>query len=146
MLIFVTRGPMARWQYWNGSAWRNERTLKLEFTSLSPCQLVRVEGATNVRKLSAGELADFKIQQQKRWSNGGIAVYQLSNSTLTERNLLVNKGQTTWTIDDSASGEAIWIFSGRATTEAAASGMDRWRYINATDAWKQGDITVRCLD
>ena len=135
---------MARWQYWNGSAWRHERTLKLEFTSLSPCQLVRVEGATNVRKLSAGELADFKIQQQKSWSNGGIAVYQLSNSTLTERNLLVNKGQTTWTIDDSTSGDAVWIFSGRATNSPTTEA--RWRYINATDAWKQGDITVRCLD
>ena len=144
MLIFVTRGSMARWQYWNGSAWRNERTLKLEFTSLSPCQLVRVEGATNVRKLSAGELADFKIQQQKRWSNGGIAVYQLSNSTFTERNLLVNKGQTTWTIDDSPSGHAVWIFSGRATNSPTTEA--RWRYINSTDAWKQGDFTVRCLD
>ena len=122
----------------------------MEFTSLSPCQLVQVEGATNVRKLSVSELTDFKIQL-KRWSNGGIAVYQLSNSTLTERNLLVNKGQTTWTIDDSESGEAVWIFSGRGrnpptTTEAAASGEARWQYINGTDAWKQGDITVRCLD
>ena len=48
LLIFlsvVTAMPESNWQYWDGDKYNeDDNTLTLEFSSLSPCQLLKVDG------------------------------------------------------------------------------------------------------
>ena len=144
--------PQKEWQYWDGSEWRNDdSTLALEFASLPPpCQLVEVEGDADVRKHHSSRLGNYKIQQN-RWSRGR-PVYQL-DSVLELWYLSVKKGSTDWSISPSTTGIDDWISSGRATNspadvEAAGSvrvGETMWTHWDG-NAWKEGNITVKCLD
>ena len=149
--------PQRGWEYWTGSEIRNnDSTLALEFASLPPpCQLVGVEGDADVRKNHASKLGNYRIQQN-RWSRGR-PVYQL-NSELEVWYLLVKNYKTIWSISSSTTSTDEWstddwIYSGRGTNsptdvEAAgnvAHGQTRWSYWDG-NAWKEGNITVKCLD
>ena len=144
--------PKSGWEY--GS--NDDSTLALEFASLpSPCQLVEVDGDSEVRKHQASKLGNYRIQQN-RWSRGR-PVYQL-NSELEVWYLLVKNYKTIWSISSSTTSTDEWstddwIYSGRGTNsptdvEAAgnvAHGQTRWSYWDG-NAWKEGNITVKCLD
>ena len=55
------RPPSSQWLYWDGKKWNNNDTsLTLEFTTLSPCQLVRVAGKGDVVKKRGSELGDYR--------------------------------------------------------------------------------------
>ena len=53
--------PLRQWTYWDGKKWNdNDTTLTLEFTTLSPCQLVRVAGEGDVVKEQGSSLGDYR--------------------------------------------------------------------------------------
>ena len=53
--------PADEWLYYDGKKWNNNDTsLTLEFTSLSPCQLVRVEGEGDVVEKQGSRLGDYR--------------------------------------------------------------------------------------
>ena len=50
------------WLYWDGEKWNNNDTsLTMEFTSLSPCKLVRVVGDEDVVKEVGSSLGDYRF-------------------------------------------------------------------------------------
>ena len=50
-----------KWVYWDGKTWNNDdTTLTLDFTALSPCQLVRVSGKGDVVKKQSSNLGDYR--------------------------------------------------------------------------------------
>ena len=55
--------PMrSNWLYWDGKKWNNNDTsLTLEFTSLSPCKLVRVVGGEDVVEKVGSSLGDYRF-------------------------------------------------------------------------------------
>ena len=55
--------PMtSNWLYWDGKKWNNNDTsLTLEFTSLSPCKLVRVVGDGDVVEKVGSSLGEFRF-------------------------------------------------------------------------------------
>ena len=50
------------WFYWDGENknWKDDPSLTLEFTSLSPCHLVRVKGKGGVVKKEASSLGKYR--------------------------------------------------------------------------------------
>ena len=54
--------PIDDWYYWSedGEWTNNDPSLTLEFTSLSPCQLVRVAGKGGVVKKQSSSLGDYR--------------------------------------------------------------------------------------
>ena len=58
-----TSQPMTNnWFYWDGEKWNNNDTsLKLEYTSIYPCQLVRVAGKGDVLKKVGDSLGDYRF-------------------------------------------------------------------------------------
>ena len=58
-----TSVPMTTgWLYWDGEEWNNNDTsLTLEFTSLSPCKLVRVAGEGDVVEKQGNSLGDYRF-------------------------------------------------------------------------------------
>ena len=142
--------PTTGWQYSDGSKFNdNDTTLVLEFSSLNPCRLVRVDGDAEVKRLHSSSLGDYALQIG-RWSSGR-PVYQLINSQV-ERYLLVKEGNTVWYIQSSTNTTRAYISSGRATNSPTAPeagsnlrfGVTKWRYSDS--GWKEGDITVECID
>ena len=71
-----------------------------------------------------------------------------------ERYLLVKEGKVNWSIQSSTNATEAYITSGRATNsptapEAGSSlrfGRTRWRWAYSDPEWKEGDITVECID
>ena len=53
----------SNWLYWDGKKWNNNDTsLTLEFTSLSPCKLVRVAGnQEDVVEKQGNSLGDYRF-------------------------------------------------------------------------------------
>ena len=62
-LTVVTAMLEHSWQYWDGDKYNNDDTLTLEFTALSPCQLVRVDGQVNVIFRQAFNFGDYRSIQ-----------------------------------------------------------------------------------
>ena len=55
------RPPYDQWSYYDEKKWNNNDTsLTLEFTTLSPCQLVRVEGEGDVVEKQGSRLGDYR--------------------------------------------------------------------------------------
>ena len=142
--------PTTGWKYYDGSKRNdNDTTLALEFSSLNPCRLVRVDGDAEVKRARSFSMGDYALQIG-RWSCGR-PVYQLINSQV-ERYLLVRKGKDRWSIQSSTNATTSFIKSGRATNSPTAPeagsclrvGVTKWRYSDS--GWKEGDITVECID
>lgn len=141
--------PSSGWDYSDGSWMSDDTTLGLEFSSLSSCRMIRVEGDVEVRKHRSTELGDYRLQTNK-WSCGR-PVYQLVNSAV-ERYLLVQYGQVEWRLKSSVNTSTAFIQSGKATNSptSAEAGpkvkdrLTRWRY-DSNSVWKEGDITVSCI-
>ena len=56
--------PVDNWYYSDGEIFNNnDPSLTLEFTSLSPCQLVRVAGEGGVVKEQSSSLGDYRSAQ-----------------------------------------------------------------------------------
>ena len=57
--------PVDNWYYGSGiGGWNNnDPSLTLEFTSLSPCQLVRVAGEGSVVEVQSSSLGDYRSAQ-----------------------------------------------------------------------------------
>ena len=52
----------SNWLYSNGKKWYNDDTsLTFEFTSLSPCKLVRVVGSESVVERVGSSLGDYRF-------------------------------------------------------------------------------------
>ena len=50
-----------RWTYWDGEKWNDDDTsLTLKFTTLSPCQLVRVAGEGDVVEQQGSSLGNYR--------------------------------------------------------------------------------------
>ena len=59
--------PTRSWEYWWTGSWRSgwgddDTSLTLEFTSLSPCQLVRVAGEGEVVRKQGSSLGDYRSE------------------------------------------------------------------------------------
>ena len=53
--------PTRDWEYVKNGRWNDDDTsLTLEFTSLSPCQLVRVKGEGDVLQKKGSSLGDYR--------------------------------------------------------------------------------------
>jgi len=165
--------PRTNWLYENVDKWLDnsnkwisgskrwsddDRTLKLEYTTLSPCKVVRVAGSGRVLNReteSLGFFGYFRLQEG-RWSEGRPVYKKGSGSTA--QFLRVNNKNAYWVIGDSTTGYGNWIKSGRATNSPTSSraggsgrfGVTRWRYAAARLRsgdwvdWKEGDISVTC--
>ena len=143
--------PATGWEYLgNDNAWKSDdRTLALEFSSLSPCQVIHVEADEEVRKYVGHKMGNYSLQE-KRWSSGR-PIYQKTNSE-QEWYLLVPNKTTIWVIRSSITdkGAKKWVASGRATnlpTDAEAGprpsdGVSQWRYYG--NGYKEGNISLSC--
>merc|ERR1712013_356110 len=141
--------PRANWRYYNGKKWLDDDgTLKLDYTTLSPCKLVRVASSGFWFLLHSSRLDDYRLQEG-RWSEGRPVYKKGSGST--ELFLRVPEGKSAWAITPSTTSSSAWLQSGRATNSptsphAGASGrfgVSRWRYYDG-DSWKEGDISFFC--
>ena len=152
--------------------WRDDdATLTLEFGSLPPpCHLLRVEGDAEVEKVQIRDgflyselFGDYRIQRNS-WSSGR-PVYKLIQKTYAWDNfhLLVD---SSWIVSSSTHAydggpwmqpgsdyTQAWIQSGGGTnspTEASGSvgsGVTKWYYFDTiTRDWKEGNISISCLD
>jgi len=142
------------WEYWDGKKWNNDTSLTLEFTSLSPCKLVRVSGYGDVVRRQGSSLGDYRWEVG-RWSSGRPLYKKVDGHT--ERFLSVSERSHYWIIHGTNYNGIPWIASGRGTnspasTEAGASdreGVTRWRYLKWGYCWRnarEGDITVNCIE
>ena len=53
--------PTDQWLFWDGEKWNDDDTsLTLEFTALSPCQMVRVAGEGDVVDKQGSSLGDYR--------------------------------------------------------------------------------------
>ena len=125
------------WLYFDGEKRNsNDTSLTLEFTSLSPCQLVRVAGESEVVKKQWDKLGDYRfafiilllyllkslspqtiyrklIENSNRlevgeWSSGRPVYKKVDGEE--ERFLLVNEGYSGWEISPgSTSATSSWI-------------------------------------
>ena len=140
--------PTTGWEYYDGNKWNDDdTTLVLEFSSLNPCRLVRVDGDAEVKRLHSSSLGDY-VLQIGRWS-AGRPVYQLINSQV-ERYLLVVEGYTGWYIKSSTSATTAGAFirSGKATNSPSSPlagsslrfGVTKWSYY--ASGWKEGYIST----
>jgi len=143
--------PMTNnWLYYDGEKWNNNDTsFKLEYTSIYPCQLVRVAGKGDVLEKQGGVLGDYR-PEAGRWS-AGLPVYKLVGGE-SERFLFVREGYSDWSITSSTTSKADWIASGRATSSpsneagpSARFGYTSWRYWDGEE-WKEGEIDVTCIE
>ena len=83
--------PTSGWEYLVKGNWRNDdTTLRLEFSTLSPCRMIRVEGDAEVSAHHSRSMGDYRFQMN-RWSSGR-PVYKLVNSEVN-RYLLVKEGK-----------------------------------------------------
>ena len=131
--------PTTGWEYLsNDKKWKSDdSTLVLEFSSLSPCQVVQVQADEEVRKYIGHKMGNYSLLE-KRWSSGK-PVYQKTNTT-HEWYLLVPNRTTVWVIRSSITDKRArkWVASGRATnlpTDAEAGprpdvGQRQWKYYN----------------
>jgi len=148
--------PRANWLNYNKKWLDDDRTLKLEYTTLSPCKLVRVAGSGRVLDHQSSRMGDYRLQEG-RWSEGRPVYKKGSGSTALF--LLVAEGFSAWTIQSSTTAMDFsyyydyyyWIASGRATNSPTSSraggnrrkGVTRWRYWDG-DNWLEGNISVTC--
>ena len=144
--------PATGWEFFNNNKeWKNDDiTLALEFSSLSPCQVIQVEADEEVRKYTGQILGKYMLLEE-RWSSGK-PVYQKTNSE-QEWYLLVPNRTTLWVIRSSITDKRArkWLASGRATnlpTNAEAGprpsdGVRQWRYWDG-NGYKEGDINITC--
>ena len=155
------------WQYSLGDEWvDDDTTLLLELTSLSPCQLVSVEGNADIRRYQPNNiLGDYRIEPN-RWSVGR-PIYKLITKELgplqspfysvlrllgygdVDMFLLVIWEANGWVIQelttDSDSQLSSWIFEEKGTN----SPMEASGRINLDDleiTLKTGNVTVKCLE
>ena len=54
--------PKRNWKYAKYGRWSDDTSLTLEFTSLSPCQLVRVAGEGEVVRKQGSSLGDYRSE------------------------------------------------------------------------------------
>jgi len=141
--------PRANWLYANGKKFvDDDQTLKLDYTTLSPCKLVRVAGSGRVLNHQSGRMGYYRLQEG-RWSEGRPVYKKGSRSTV--KFLLVQEGRTTWGIRSSTTSTSAGIVSGRATNSPTSSraggrpskGVTRWRYTDG-ERWSEGHISVTC--
>merc|ERR1712012_1130386 len=111
--------PKANWLYHNGKKWSDDdQTLKLDYTTLSPCELVRVAGSGRVLDHEPGSMGYYRLQEG-RWS-AGRPVYKKGSGS-TARFLVVAETRTYWHISSSTTSTAAGIQSGRATNSPTSS-------------------------
>merc|ERR1712200_204916 len=105
--------PMTNdWLYWDGEKFNNNDTsFKLEYTSIYPCQLVRVAGKGDVLEKQGQSLGDYR-PEPGRWS-AGRPVYKIVGGK-RERFLFVKEGYVTWRIGSSPTSTGAGISGGRA--------------------------------
>jgi len=141
--------PRANWLYSNGKKWSDDdQTLKLDYTTLSPCELVRVAGSGRVLDHEPGSMGYYRLQEG-RWSSGRPVYKKGSGSTALF--LFMQEGKAAWSIRSSTTSASAWIVSGRGTNSPTSSraggsgreGVTRWRYHDG-DGWKEGNISVTC--
>jgi len=141
--------PKANWLYHNGKKWSDDdQTLKLDYTTLSPCELVRVAGSGRVLDHEPGSMGYYRLQEG-RWSSGRPVYKKGSGSTALF--LFMQEGKAAWSIRSSTTSASAWIVSGRGTNSPTSSraggsgreGVTRWRYHDG-DGWKEGNISVTC--
>jgi len=146
--------PTKNWEYVGDGGWSDDDTsLTLEFTTLSPCQLVRVAGEGEVvQKHGNGgtkSLGDYRLEEG-RWSSGRPVFKKVDGET---RFLFVPEGFSNWSIKTSTTATGAVIQSGKATNspsspEAGPSvrfGQTRWEYSVSDNGWKEGNISVTCV-
>jgi len=152
----TTTTPSTQWEYWDGEKWNdNDTSLTLEFTTLSPCKLVRVAGEGDVVEehgsgvgQDTGQLGDYRLEEG-RWSEGRPIFKKVNGET---RFLIVAEGYIVWSITDNTTATEAWITSGRGTNspsspEAGPSfseGVTRWMYTSTGvqedgSEWVEGD-------
>ena len=57
----TNKPPSTQWEYAKDGKWNDgDTSLTLEFTALSPCQLVRVAGGGDVVKKQGNSLGDYR--------------------------------------------------------------------------------------
>ena len=154
----------------------DDATLTLEFASLPPpCHLLRVEGDAEVEKVQIEDgflyselFGDYRIQRNS-WSRGR-PVYKLIQKEYEWVNfhLLVKKGHSSWIISSSTETYegGPWMQPGSVYTDAwivssggthspetlgsvSLSGVTKWYYIDTNTRdwdWKEGNISISCLD
>ena len=144
--------PTTGWEYLsNDKKWKSDdTTLALEFSSLSPCQVIQVDADEEVRNYVGHKMGNYS-HQEERWSSGK-PVYQKTHSE-QDWYLLVPKLTTIWVIRSNITDKDArkWVASGRATnlpTDAEAGprpsdGVSRWRYWDGND-YKEGNISISC--
>ena len=144
--------PTTGWEYLsNDKKWKSDdNTLALEFSSLSPCQVIQVEADEEVRKYIGQQMGNYS-HQEERWSSGK-PVYQKTNSE-QKWYLLVPDLTTIWVIRSNTTDKRArkLVESGRATnlpTDAEAGsrpsdGVSQWRYWDGND-YKEGNISISC--
>ena len=73
--------PVEKWLYWDGKKDRDDDpSLTLEFTTLSPCQLVRVVGKGDVVKKQPDSLGDYR----------SVYISVLNNKQCHHQNLFIS--------------------------------------------------------
>ena len=163
----TTLPPTTGWEYLsNDKKWKSDdTTFELEYSSLAPCPLVKVEAYGEVRKYISHKMGNYSILEN-RWSSGR-PVYQI-NTPDQKWYLLVPNRTTIWVIRSSITNKRkrMWVVSGRATnlpTDVEAGprpddGVEQWRYwvgniiiiiITIIRYWdgngyKEGNISITC--
>ena len=144
--------PATDWEYFSlDKKWKNDTTLRLRFSNLTPCKLVRVSSdEEEVKRHISHKLGNYNLLE-KRWSSGR-PIYQKTNSE-QDWFLLVPNRTTIWVIRGSISDKRAkkYVASGRATnlpTDAEAGprpddGVKQWRYWNG-NGYKEGNISITC--
>ena len=161
--------PQKGWQYSLGDEWvDDDTTLLLELTSLSPCQLVSVEGNADIRRYQPNNiLGDYRIEPN-RWSVGR-PIYKLITKELGPLQspfysvlrllgygdvdmflLVIQESRSRIQViqeltTDSDSQLSSWIFEEKGTN----SPMEASGRINLDDleiTLKTGNVTVKCLE
>jgi len=144
-----------------GGEWRGDTTLLAQWygpngnrdLGLPPtCELLRVEGDAEVEKAQGNRLGVYSINYKGR---RGRPSYELTNSQVKSY-LLVKEPFSSWVISNTTEDftGGAFIQSGRGThtpTEAEAAGsvrdgVTKWRYLDDNKTWKEGNITISCLD
>jgi len=143
--------PTQNWEYWGDGKWTNDdASLTLTFASLpTPCPIVRVAGEGDVVEKQGSSLGDYRLEKGL-WSSGR-PVFKKEDGGI-ERVLFVGEGTTDWSIRTSTSSSGGWMKSGRATVsptmpEAGPSEkLNRAGWVYSSDGWKEGTISVTCIE
>jgi len=103
--------PVNNWYYRMHGEWiGDDLSLTLEFTTLSPCQLVRVEGKGGVVRAQSSSLGDYRLEMG-RWSCGRPVFRKVGKDP---KFLLVPSDWPGWSIKNSTTDTTGFIATKRS--------------------------------